>query len=251
MLQYTVSGDGPTVTFLHGFTQTSQTWIPVLDVLGSEVTATLIDAPGHGESFDGKRSLVDTATDIAEIMPTGILVGYSMGARMALHVALQSPNKVTALVLISGTAGIDSETDRMTRRDSDARLASRILDIGVPAFVEEWLALPMFAGLTEKTADIPERLRNSAQGLADSLIHAGTGTQTPMWESLSRLTMPVHLIAGESDEKFVAQAQRMHQLIPESVLHIVPNAGHIVHLEQPEIFASILRSIIASSNSEK
>lgn len=251
MLQYTVNGDGPTVTFLHGFTQSGQTWLPVLDVLGNDVTATLIDAPGHGGSLDGKRSLDDTASDIAEIMPTGILVGYSMGARMALHVALQSPNQVTTLVLISGTAGIESETDRTTRRDSDARLASRILEIGVPAFVNEWLALPMFAGLTEQTADIPERLRNTAQGLADSLIYAGTGSQTPLWESLCRLTMPVHLIAGERDEKFVAQAKRMHQLIPESVLHIVPSAGHTVHLEQPEMFASILRSVIASGNSEK
>lgn len=251
MLQHTVVGEGPSVTFLHGFTQTGHTWLPVLEKLGIDVEATLIDAPGHGESLDGKQSLADTAAEIAELMPTGILVGYSMGARMALHVALQSPNKVTTLVLISGTAGIESETDRTTRRDSDARLASRILEIGVPAFVDEWLALPMFAGLTEKTADLPERLRNTAQGLAESLIYAGTGTQTPLWETLSQLAMPVILIAGERDEKFVAHAQRMHALIPNSDLHVVPDAGHTVHLEQAERFASILGPVIASSNSEK
>ena len=251
MLQHTVVGEGPSVTFLHGFTQTGHTWLPVLEVLGTAVSATLIDAPGHAESLDGKQSLVDTATEIAELMPPGILVGYSMGARLALHVALQTPNKVTTLVLISGTAGIDSEVERSTRRDSDALLASRIIEIGVPAFVDEWLALPMFAGLSEQTANIPERLRNTAQGLADSLMYAGTGSQTPLWESLSQLTMPVILIAGERDEKFVSLAKRMHALIPHSVLHVVPEAGHTVHLEQAEKFASILRPVIASSNSEK
>ena len=251
MLHFTNVGSGPAVTFLHGFTQTGHTWLPVLEKLGIDVEATLIDAPGHGDNIDGKQSLNESAAEIAGMMPKGVLIGYSMGARLALHVALSSPEKVKKLVLISGTAGMESETERTARRTSDALLASRIVEIGVPAFIDEWLALPMFAGLTAAIANIPERLRNTAQGLADSLVHAGTGTQIPMWESLVNLEMPVLLLAGEQDEKFTAQATRMNGLIPNSELHIVANAGHTVHLEQPDVFASIVRDFITSGDGEK
>ena len=251
MLHHKTIGDGLAVTFIHGFTQTGQTWLPVLQQMGIALSATLIDAPGHGDSLNGKRSLTHTAANIAEVMTPGVLVGYSMGARMALHVALQSPHTVTALVLISGTAGIDSDDERATRRESDTVLASRIIDIGVAAFIDEWLALPMFARLTQDAANIPERLRNTAEGLADSLVYAGTGTQTPLWDSLAELKMPVLLIAGELDQKFVAHATRMHELIPNSEIHIVKNAGHTVQLEQTGIFTTILENFVTSGNSEK
>jgi 2-succinyl-6-hydroxy-2,4-cyclohexadiene-1-carboxylate synthase len=251
MLHHTTIGNGLAVTFIHGFTQTGQSWSPVLEQMDIALSATLIDAPGHGDSLNGKRSLTQTAADITEAMTPGVLVGYSMGARMALHVALQSPHTVTALVLISGTAGIDSDDERTTRLESDTVLASRIIDIGVAAFIEEWLALPMFARLTKDAANIPERLRNTAEGLADSLVYAGTGTQTPLWGSLAKLNMPVLLIAGELDHKFVAQATRMHELIPNSEIHIVKNAGHTVQLEQTEVFTTLLKNFITSGNSEK
>jgi 2-succinyl-6-hydroxy-2,4-cyclohexadiene-1-carboxylate synthase len=233
-------GSGTSATFLHGFTQTAHSWDPVVEQLTSYLGCTLLDAPGHGNTPDGRRTLSQCGDDIARSMPTGILVGYSMGARMALHAAIQHPEKVTHLVLVSGTAGIANDAERQQRVVSDTELAARIEAIGVPTFIDEWLALPMFNGLTPDKSQREERLRNTAIGLADSLRFAGTGTQHPLWDTLPSLRMPVLIIAGEKDEKFVQLAQHMHELIESSTLALVPESGHSVHLEATTTFVEIL-----------
>jgi 2-succinyl-6-hydroxy-2,4-cyclohexadiene-1-carboxylate synthase len=233
-------GSGVSATFLHGFTQTAQSWAPVVEQLTAYLSCTVIDAPGHGDTPAGRRSLSQCGDDIAQSMNSGVLVGYSMGARMALHAALQHPEKVTHLVLVSGTAGIDDEAERQQRVASDTDLASRIESIGVPSFIDEWLSLPMFSGLTPEKSQREERLRNTAVGLADSLRFAGTGTQQPLWDVLPTLRMPVLFIAGDQDKKFVQLAQRMHELVDSSTLAIVPESGHSVHLEATSVFVEIL-----------
>ena len=233
-------GSGVSATFLHGFTQTALSWSPFIEHLTSYLSCNLLDAPGHGNTPDGRRTLSQCGDDIAQCMPTGILVGYSMGARMALHAALQHPETVTHLVLVSGTAGIEDETERQQRVASDTELASRIESIGVSTFIDEWLALPMFNGLTPATSQREERLRNTAIGLADSLRYAGTGTQVPLWDALPTLRMPVLIVAGGKDEKFAQLAQRMHELIDSSTLALVPESGHSVHLEATTSFVEIL-----------
>ena len=233
------TGVGPPVTFLHGFTQTRSSWHPVISRLG-DFACTIIDAPGHGESPDGARTLWQCADDIAGVMPAGILVGYSMGARMALHTALAHPSRVTGLVLVSGTPGIEDLGERAARRASDDALAVRIEEIGVPAFIDEWLSNLMFAGLTAESAMREQRLANTARGLADSLRFAGTGTQENLWPRLRGLSMPVLIVTGERDPKFSAIGARMHASIGESELHVVASAGHTVHLEATDLFCQVL-----------
>jgi 2-succinyl-6-hydroxy-2,4-cyclohexadiene-1-carboxylate synthase len=227
-------GNGSPATFLHGFTQTSRSWSHLVEKL--PFTSTLIDLPGHGDSPDGRRSLTRTAEEIAGVMPTGCLIGYSMGARMALHTALQYPHKVSALVLVSGTAGIRDSDERTARRLSDIELATHIQELGVPAFIDEWLSQPLFAGLNSVTNQRQDRLRNHPVGLADSLRYAGTGTQEPLWDLLHTLTMPVLLMCGTKDAKFHAIAAEMGVSIPNSTCVAIEGAGHTVHLEQPERF---------------
>lgn len=234
-------GAGLNLTFLHGFTQTKESWIPVIDALPQEFSFHLIDAPGHGDSHDGKRTLIEAGNDVAESMPSGVLVGYSMGARIALHTALQHPEKVTALVLVSGTAGIDSVEERESRRTSDESLANKIADIGVPAFIDEWLSNPMFQGLSRELADIQSRCSNSAEGLGDSLRFAGTGTQETLWNQLHLLNIPVLLVVGENDKKFSELGNRMSSLLPQCELHVMKNVGHTCHLEDVSTFAAILQ----------
>ena len=244
-------GSGPTLTFLHGFTQTRESWRPVIEELEGAYSCTTIDAPGHGESSNGKLTLVETGDAIAAVMPTGTLIGYSMGARMALHTVLQHPNKIKRLVLVSGTAGIDEESERQSRIASDETLADHIESIGVEQFIHEWLRNPLFAGLSESNAQIAERLRNTPTGLADSLRYAGTGTQTPLWSRLSEITIPVLLVAGELDPKFVALAERMHHELPFSQLEVVEGAGHTVHLEKTDAFCEILISWLDATQSHQ
>ena len=203
-----------------------------------------LDAPGHGNNTNGARSLPQCADDIAASMKAGILVGYSIGARMALHVALQHPEMVTQLVLISGTPGLKTQSERAARQKSDNELADRIETIGLSAFLDEWLALPIFSGLSNETNQRDDRLRNTTQGLADSLRFAGTGTQESHWPNLHHLSMPVHLLVGVLDEKFTSIAREMKPLISTSELTVVENAGHTVHLENPTTTAQLLDSII-------
>ena len=238
-LAHRTIGEGPHVAFVHGFTQTSKSWDQVVHDLPS-FACTTIDAPGHGVSPDGARTLIQCGNDIADTMFPGSLVGYSMGARMCLHTALQQPHVVQKLVLISGTAGIEEHIERTQRVASDGNLADHIESVGVPEFITEWLANPMFAGLSTESAQLNERLTNTASGLANSLRYAGTGTQTPLWSRLHELTMPVLLVAGEQDKKFSNIAERMHSMIPHSRLYIVPECGHTVHLEKHASFMQIL-----------
>ena len=178
-------------------------------------------------------------------MEPGLLVGYSMGARMALHVALEYPLLVSALILISGTPGLRTETERAARRNSDNELANHIETVGTETFIDEWLAQPLFSGLTSQNNGRAERLRNTATGLADSLRYAGTGTQLPLWDDVTRLQMPVHLISGQHDEKFTDIARQMNDIIPSSTLNVIPAVGHTVHLENPVLTATLIDEIIS------
>lgn len=151
---------------------------------------------------------------------------------MTLHAALRHPDQVHRLIMIGATPGIEDDEERAARRRADDRLASRIEDIGVRLFVQEWLSQAMFAGLPRNEKDLAERRSNSPTGLANSLRRAGTGTQTPLWRDLHTLAIPVLAIAGSQDEKFTDIARRMVDLIgPHSQLVIVPEAGHSAHLE--------------------
>ncbi len=169
------------------------------------------------------------------------LLGYSLGARFALHAALGDPGAVRRLVLIGGTAGIDDEARRQERRARDDALADRLEQSGdVAAFLERWLAAPMFAGLDPSAAGVEERARNTPAGLASSLRLAGTGTQRPRWDELGRLEMPTLLVVGADDPRFVAAAQRMARALPHAVVALVPGARHAAHLHQPALTARIV-----------
>ena len=233
------SGSVPLV-FLHGFTQTGRSWMPVVERLGRQRSCTLVDAPGHGGSPDGARSLWECADDVSVAAGPGVLVGYSMGARMALHCVLAHPHRWHGLVLVSGTAGIDDNAERAARRSDDERLADRIEAIGVERFLDEWLALPLFDGLSPTMADRGDRLRNTSRGLADSLRHAGTGTQEPLWNRLEEISVPVLVVTGERDAKFTDIGRRLARGIDGALLVVVPDAGHTVHLERPDEFAGAL-----------
>lgn len=235
-----VRGSGTAFSFLHGFTQTKESWLPVVESLEIPLQATLLDCPGHGESPTHGRTLPQTASDVAESMQSGILVGYSMGARIALHTALQFPDIVQGLVLISGTPGLRTESERNDRRSSDEALASHIENIGVEKFISEWLSNPMFRGLPIELADIPRRCSNTERGLADSLRFAGTGTQESLWDKLPSLAMPVLVVTGDTDEKFTEIARQMTPLISHAEHHVMNNVGHTCHLEDVRQFCDVL-----------
>lgn len=229
------------LVLVHGFTQTKASWRELAGrMAGAGHEPVAVDAPGHGAAADAHLDLVEGGAWLAATGGRGTYVGYSMGGRLCLHAALARPDLVLGLVLISATAGLDDPLEREERRRSDEALAARIEAIGVDAFVDEWLAQPLFATLHEAAAGRAERLANTAAGLAASLRLAGTGTQEPLWDRLRGLEIPTLVIAGALDTKFVALAERLAATIPGADLAVVDGAGHTVHLERPDAFLGVL-----------
>ncbi len=238
--------DRGTLVLVHGFTQTSACWSPVDAALASDHSLVLVDAPGHGASAAARLDLRASGRALVEAGGPGTYLGYSMGGRMTLQAALARPDQVERLVLISATGGIDDPGDRAARREADEALADHLLEVGVAAFVDEWLAQPLFAGLDEERRHRRARLANTADGLASSLRQAGTGTQAPLWDRLGELSMPVLVVAGADDAKFAALAERLATGIgARADLAVIDGAGHTVHLEQTERFLAVLRPWLA------
>jgi 2-succinyl-6-hydroxy-2,4-cyclohexadiene-1-carboxylate synthase len=208
---------------VHGFTQTAASW----GALAAQLGATAVEAPVAG--------LWDAADQLAT-HGTGTWIGYSMGGRMALHLALAHPECVERLVLVSMTAGIDDDEVREARATADEALAERAEAIGADAFVAEWLAQPMFASVP------PLPRSEDVAAMAAHLRLAGTGTQEPLWERLPELAMPVLVVVGERDAKFTALGRRLASAIPHAQLEVVAGAGHAVPFERPSAFvAAVLR----------
>ncbi len=236
------AGHGPRIVLVHGFTQTGRCWGPEADDLARDHEVVRVDAPGHGGSAQVLAGLRTGGSLIGAEGGEATYLGYSMGARFCLHLALASPELVRGLVLIGGTAGIEDPMARAERRARDAELADRIRALGVEQFLDDWLRQPLFATLPPERAFRAERLANTVDGLRSSLDQAGTGTQDPSWPRLAELEMPILVVAGELDTKFSALAERMHDAIgANATLVIVPDAGHAAHLEQPDAFLSALR----------
>lgn len=233
--------------FAHGFTQTARSWGEVRARLGTEapsLASVAVDLPGHGEATDVRTNLWGAAEHLVAHGGSGAYVGYSMGGRVALHAALSRPDAVQRLVLIGATAGIDDDVERAARRASDEALAQRIEQIGVAAFVDEWLANPLFAGLDSSTALRDDRLGNSAAGLAASLRSCGTGTQQSLWDLLDDIRCPTLVLVGEHDHKFRILGERLVEGLTDSRLVVIGEAGHSVHLEAPAATVRVLADFL-------
>lgn len=154
---------------------------------------------------------------------------------MMLHAALDdSTNSVSSLVLIGATGGIDDPAERRQRQARDHALADRIEAVGTTAFIDEWLATPLFASLSAEAACRAERLQNRAAGMAASLRNCGTGTQLPLWDRVRSIEIPVLVVAGSTDEKFGALGHRLSQSIGDNAAFVQVPGGHAVHLENPD-----------------
>ena len=226
-------GQGPRLVFVHGFTQTSNSWKPIAARFAADgYEAIVVDAPGHGGSTNVRADLRRAADMLTALCGFGVYVGYSLGGRLCLHAALMYPHLVRGLAVIGASPGIADESERAERRTADNKLADHIVDVGVDAFIEEWLTQPLFAGLELDDAQRADRLTNTPEGLASSLRHAGTGAQGSLWPRLREMNMPVVTMAGELDHKFAAIGRQIAAAVPEGRSVEVPGAGHAAHLQQ-------------------
>jgi 2-succinyl-6-hydroxy-2,4-cyclohexadiene-1-carboxylate synthase len=231
-----------TVVLLHGFAGTGRAWDPVIARLDPErYTALAPDLRGHAGASAARPVSFDavTADVLGAAPPRFVLCGYSMGGRIALHVALAAPDRIERLVLVATTAGIDDAEERAARRDADERLAAFVEEATIEAFADRWMAQPLFAGTPPLAAELwrEDLLRNDPRGLAAVLRGLGTGAMTPLWDRLGELSMPAAVLAGAGDPKYVALGERLAAALPHAELAIVPRAGHGLPREAPDAVA--------------
>lgn len=250
MLHIDVHGRGARVVLVHGFTQTRRSWGPVLDGIRRHHQVVCVDAPGHGLSARYAVGLWEGARLLGEVGGPAAYLGYSMGGRLALHLAVAAPYLVRRLVLVGATPGIEDAAEREARRRDDEERALALERRGLDAFLDAWLAGPLFEGLSVAAADVDARRENTVAGLAASLRLAGTGAQEPLWDHLSSLAMPVLVVAGERDGRFLETGRRMVATIGANAsLAVVPGAGHAAHLERPADFLHIVGPFLCENES--
>lgn len=247
-------GEGPPLLLLHGFTGRAETWKPFIPEWSKKFRCIMVDIIGHGrtdspeaEERYGMDSAVKDIVSILEFLKIDktLLLGYSMGGRLALAFAVRYPERVEKLILESSTPGLKTIEERAERIKSDEALAQFIEREGMEAFVDRWENIPLFASQKNLPEFIrneirKERLLNNAKGLAGSLRGMGTGSQTSLWTALPSLSLPVLLVCGEADAKFVTIAEKMHEILPNSEIIKVLGAGHAIHVEKAEIFGKIV-----------
>ncbi len=250
-------GPGRRLVLVHGFTQGPRSWDTLVAALEPPCEIVRVTLPGHGPPegrsagvrlpFEAAAAAVAAAVEAAAGPEPATWLGYSLGGRLALRVALDRPDLVEALVLLGATAGIEDPAARAARVEIDERLASGLERRGVERFVDGWLAQDLFARLPRAAAGVEERRRGTVEGLASALRLLGTGAQEPVWDRLGEIDVPVLLMAGEYDSKFSALAFRLAAGIGDRAgLSFVPGAGHAAHLERPQSVAAIVNRFLSA-----
>lgn len=243
----TVVGTGKPLVCFHGFSESGSTWDGI-EVPGYRLIR--IDSMGHGRSARprelGPYTLSQMLSDLHRVIyavagETYALMGYSMGARLALLYTLEYPEEVSHLVLESGSVGIEDKVARQERYLADIALGNRIRENHIQWFSETWAKLDIFKTQQSLPVKVQQqvqrrRLLNSPHALAFTLEGSGQGTMPYVGHRLSELTMPVCYISGELDTKYTAIGAEYFG----DVHRIVPQVGHNVHVEAPEAYRQIL-----------
>jgi 2-succinyl-6-hydroxy-2,4-cyclohexadiene-1-carboxylate synthase len=234
------------VLFLHGFMGDRTEFHEVMQSLSIQYYCISIDLPGHGTQLSnhGNYTIADTARSLIEFLNAlqiekCHLVGYSMGGRLALYLVLHFPEYFLQVVLESASPGLKTVVEQSDRLQSDLRLAERLKTEDFRLFLRRWYEQPIFASLREhpnfeKLFDW--RSQNDPVALARSLRHLSVGCQPSLWEKLSENKIPLLLLVGELDAKFVNINTEMSNLCQSAKLEVVPHCGHNIHFEDTNLF---------------
>ena len=246
----------PTVVFLHGFMGNSGDWAEVAELLSDRFHCLAVDLPGHGATtVNGPDSLYGMEPTAEALMVwlaamkinSAHLVGYSMGGRLAVYLASRRRADWQSVVLESASPGLATAAERQARCEHDRMLARRLLSTPYDRFLDQWYNQPLFASIRRDPARFEKLLAArddvDTHGFARSLLHMGTGSQPSAWNSLG-LIPPSLLLVGEMDAKFKEIAARMAAKMRTAAVTVVPDAGHNVHFEQPEKYASLVRAFL-------
>ncbi len=246
--------DAPPLVFLHGFLGDVRDWHEIAESFAEDFRCIAVDLPGHGKTPVSQFRHEDDLSSVARALfcfldaldiDSCSIVGYSMGGRLALCMALMEPKRVARLVLESASPGLRSEDERQRRAEDDRRLERRLLESDFAAFIEEWYAQPMFASMRDSEyarrqarfrAFMDQRLENDPEQLARALRLMSVARQPSLWQEWAKSRTPTLLLAGERDSKFRAIASDMAALRQDADTKVLASCGHNLHFEEPEAY---------------
>ena len=254
----------PPLLFVHGFLGEAGDWDRMRTLLDPALAANCFELPGHGAAQPiaadagggparwfaaaGER-LRDACTALAA---RPVLVGYSMGGRLALYTALRFPRAARGVIVIGADPGIEDAAARAERLARDEALARQLAAAGdraaFNAWLQRWYAAPLFGALRHHPHFddlLRRRLRARPASLAAALRGLSVAVQPVLWEALPRLPIPALFIAGADDTKYRAVADRIAALGAPWESAVCPGAAHAVHLEQPDAVASLIRAFVS------
>ncbi len=254
-----IRGKGSPLLFLHGFTGSSQNWLPIVSMFEDAYQCILIDILGHGRTdsppdsslYDIEKVSSDIISILDELLIDNVtIIGYSMGGRLALALAVNYPKRINKLILESSSPGLLLESERNTRFKNDVTLANDIRENGIEWFVNYWEQIPLFKTQHSLSTEVKQAIRNqrlnnnNTIGLVNSLIGMGTGSQPSYWDRLVSLEIPVLLICGEVDQKFCEIAKQMSKKLPNAKVEKITGVGHAIHVEHPKFFGKIVSEFL-------
>lgn len=225
---------------MPGFMQRADAWRPVAERIGTSYRSLCLEH--RSATFSGRMAEIGAATQ-----EPAVLVGYSMGGRLALHAALRRPHALAGLVVVGASAGIEDDDERAERRAADERLAGWMEARSIEQIVEAWEGLPVFATQSRELREAlrPGRLSHEPTELASLLRTAGQGVLHPVWDRLGEIACPAMVVAGEADGPYAEAAYRMAGGMPDASARLIPGTGHAPHLEEPDLFARELAAFLA------
>lgn len=231
---------------LHGFTGFGGSWAPVAS-FSPEYNWITPDLPGHGScrlpvTLEAALNLIDNSVGKAK----PLLMGYSMGGRLAIHYAVEHADRIKGLVLIGAHPGLEDADTQAQRLEYDNSLSKSILEGGLKAFWRKWAQHPLLASQKSMPKPIKAlltkgRKQHTAEGLASALLAYSQGLLRPLWGDLHKVTCPILLVAGANDPQAIQNAQRMQLLCHQATVAIIPEAGHAAHWENMPVFTETLK----------
>lgn len=246
----------PAILMLHGFLGSSQDWREVVDTLKSKFFCILPDLPGHGRTTslsDADYAMQPSALSLLAILNQeeirqAALVGYSMGGRLALYLALTHSEYFSKLILESASPGLKTEKERQARIESDSNVIRSLKTQTMREFTVNWYSQPLFDSIREDSSKfeklLKSRSQNNSEHLIKSLKFMGTGVQPSLWDILPDLKQPSLLIVGANDNKFKSVACEMQKRSAAISIVTIAGAGHNVHFERPQEYVNELQKFL-------
>ena len=257
VINYVFIGDRhkPVILFLHGFMGSLSDFAEVAELLKKDFCSLLIDLPGHGKTevnCDRDYQMPAVAIAIIDLLQQlaiekCFLVGYSMGGRLALYLAVYFPQYFQKVILESASPGLEDKLEREKRIQHDLKIANRLQSLDLAVFLQQWYSNPLFIYFRKHpnySWAISNRLKNDSVKLSKSLIHMGLGVQPSLWQHLPSIQLPILLIVGKLDSKFILVNQKISSLSPRFQIEIVENTDHNVHFERASDFTRILKEFL-------